>query len=82
MNLSDILKNLKTNVFKNKEKIDLARRVISESINFEIKKNEIVFTGDNIKLNIHPTIKHEIKSKKEEIISLLKKNNIFISNIF
>lgn len=81
MNLSDIFKNLKSGVFKNKEKIDRARLIISETINFEIKENEIVFTGDSIKLNIHPTIKHEIKIKKQEILLKLKENNIFISNI-
>lgn len=82
MNLSDVFKNLKSNVFKNKNKVDLVRKIISDQINFEIKENELVLTGDSVKLNIHPSVKHEIKSKKQDIILKLKENNIFISNIF
>jgi hypothetical protein len=82
MNLSDVFKNLKSNVFKNKNRVDLARKIISQQINFEIKEDEIVLTGDSIKLNIHPSVKHEIKSKKQDIILELKENNIFVSNIF
>ncbi|MBP7845966.1 MAG: hypothetical protein KA007_00855 [Candidatus Pacebacteria bacterium] len=82
MDLSDIFKNLKTNVFKNKDKIDLIRKIISKKINFEIKEDEIILTGDSVKLNIHPSVKHEIKIKKEEILLELKESNIFLSNIF
>lgn len=80
MNLADVFKNLKANVFKNKDKIDFIRKTISETINFEISENEIVLRGDSVKLNIHPAVKHQIKTKKEEIILKLKENNIFISN--
>lgn len=82
MDLSDIFKNLKTNVFKNKDKIDLIRKIISKKIDFEIKEDEIILTGDSVKLNIHPSVKHEIKIKKEEILLELKESNIFLSNIF
>jgi len=82
MNLSDVFKNLKSNVFKNKNKLDLIRKIISEEINFQIKEGEIVLIGDNLKISIHPSIKHEIKSKKQIIILRLKENNIFVSNIF
>lgn len=81
MNLSDVFKNLKSNVFKNKNKIDFIRKTITESINFEISEKEIILIGDNVKLNIHPAVKHKIKTKKDEILLKLKENNIFISNI-
>jgi len=73
----DHIKNFFSRVVKTlgdkEERDNIVRITISESIAFEIEKENIKIFGDTIYVRENPVIKNEINLKKTEIISIINK---------
>lgn len=65
--IKDLLLKFQNALLGEEIKKEAIRSVISETINFQIKKKEIKIKNDIIYLNIKPIYKNEIFLKKEEI---------------
>lgn len=73
--IKDLLNNWSNTLFLKQEKKELIRKIISEIINLDIKKEEIEIKNGTIYLNIKPIYKNEVLLKREKIF--LKLNEVF-----
>lgn len=80
--VSEILKDFKIKIFKNEDRIFILKKIIENKLKINLEKEKIIFLKNSCKIEAHPLIKYEIKNKKREIIKELKKNNIFLENIY
>jgi hypothetical protein len=71
--IKDLLSKFHNALLGEEIKKETIRNILSEAINFEIKKEDIKIKNGVIYLNIKPIYKNEIYLRKDQILSELEK---------
>jgi len=72
--IKDLLLKFNNILFSEEVKVESIRKIISEIIGLDIKKEDIKIKNNIIYLNIKPIYKNEILLKKDQIFLKLKEN--------
>ena len=72
--IKELLLKFNNLIFSGEIKIEAIRKIISESVGVQIKKEEIQIKNNTIYLNIKPIYKNEILMKQDKILEKLKES--------